>query len=303
MRNVRHIWKLTNSEEERAVLRGSMLLAGLALMLAVPAAAGDQPDQEKFLDRICHRMNVVSSIYGIPEGFLARLIWQESRFNPNAISPKGAQGIAQFMPGTAKIRGLDNPFDAQAAIVASAQYLSDLHLEFGSWGLAAAGYNAGEERVRRWMAGKSWLPLETQNYVAIITGYPPETWRDLQFTAINFRLSGEKGFKAACMELPVSYSAASIHVRSEHIVPIKAWGVQVASNFSRSVALSTFRRLQQRYGSMLGKQRPSLARRINRSFGTRSRYEVQIAAGTRQEGEQLCSRLRREGAACIVVRN
>jgi soluble lytic murein transglycosylase-like protein len=53
---------------------------------------------------------------GVPDDFFVRVIWQESRFNALAVSAKGAQGIAQFMPGTAGWRGLNNPFDVIAAL-------------------------------------------------------------------------------------------------------------------------------------------------------------------------------------------
>ena len=67
-----------------------------------------------------------------------RVIWQESPFNARAVSSKGAQGIAQFMPRTADWRGLSNPFDVIAALKASASYLRDLRDRFGNLGLAAA---------------------------------------------------------------------------------------------------------------------------------------------------------------------
>ncbi|TIP53605.1 MAG: lytic transglycosylase domain-containing protein, partial [Mesorhizobium sp.] len=63
---------------------------------------------------------------GLPKDFFARLIWKESRFDPNAVSPVGAEGIAQFMPGTAKMRGLANPFDIEQALPASAKYLAEM---------------------------------------------------------------------------------------------------------------------------------------------------------------------------------
>ena len=63
-------------------------------------------------------------------------------------------GIAQFMPGTAKLRGLEDPFHAITAIPASAAYLAKLRDEFGNLGLAAAAYNAGENRVARWRTGR-----------------------------------------------------------------------------------------------------------------------------------------------------
>jgi hypothetical protein len=106
-----------------------------------------------------------------------RLIWKESRFNPSAVSPKGAQGIAQFMPATAADRGLDDPFEPKSAIVHSASLLADLRQEFGNFGLAAAAYNAGAERVRGWLAGNSGLPYETQAYVEFVTGRAAEEWK------------------------------------------------------------------------------------------------------------------------------
>ena len=54
--------------------------------------------------------------YNVGAALLAAQIYAESNFNPNATSPAGAQGIAQFMPGTAALYGLDDPFDAPAAI-------------------------------------------------------------------------------------------------------------------------------------------------------------------------------------------
>jgi soluble lytic murein transglycosylase-like protein len=94
--------------------------------------------------------------------FFARVIWQESRFNAFAVSNKGAQGIAQFMPQTAGARGLADPFDPIQALHHSAGYLHELLTQFGNLGLAAAGYNAGPGRVSAWLAGKKGLPDETR---------------------------------------------------------------------------------------------------------------------------------------------
>ncbi len=93
----------------------------------------------------------------------------ESNFNPYAVSAAGAQGIAQFMPGTARAYGLDDPFDARAAIAAQAHMMSDLLRQFdGSASLALAAYNAGPAPV----AACDCIPPypETQAYVARILG-------------------------------------------------------------------------------------------------------------------------------------
>jgi hypothetical protein len=112
--------------------------------------------------------------HSIPVDFFLALIEQESSFNPNAVSVKGAQGIAQFMPATAAQRGLKNPFDPNEALFKSAELLRELNDIFGSWDLAAAAYNAGPERVKRWLTGKSTLPIETTQYVKAITQGHPE---------------------------------------------------------------------------------------------------------------------------------
>jgi soluble lytic murein transglycosylase-like protein len=112
---------------------------------------------------------------------LAAQLFAESNFNPNAGSPAGAQGIAQFMPATAAAYGLDNPYDPVASIDAQAHLMSDLLRQFGSAELALAAYNAGPGAV----GSCTCIPPypETQAYVAKImamldgagalTGGPP----------------------------------------------------------------------------------------------------------------------------------
>ena len=114
---------------------------------------------------------------GLPVEFLLRLLRQESGLNYQAVSRAGAQGIAQFMPGTAGERGLADPFNPYEAIPKSAELLKEHRAQFGSLGLAAAAYNAGPERVRTWLSGRSALPKETREYVARIIGRGADDWR------------------------------------------------------------------------------------------------------------------------------
>jgi soluble lytic murein transglycosylase-like protein len=97
---------------------------------------------------ICDALVVAAGENDLPVDFFARLIWQESRFDPTAVSRAGAQGVAQFMPATANSRGLADPFDPIESIAHSAKLLRDLRRELGNLGLAAAAYNAGPGRVR-----------------------------------------------------------------------------------------------------------------------------------------------------------
>jgi hypothetical protein len=124
----------------------------------------------------------------LPVVFFTNLIWQESRFNPTAVSRAGAQGMAQFMPKTAAAAGLNDPFDPSQALPASARLLRQLHDQFGNAGLAAAAYNAGPGRILKWLANRASLPRETRDYVATITGRPAEHWRSASADA-SFRPS------------------------------------------------------------------------------------------------------------------
>jgi hypothetical protein len=85
--------------------------------------------------------------WNLSAALLAAQLMAESNFNPFAVSPAGAQGIAQFMPATAASYGLDDPFDPVAAIDAQAHLMSDLIRQLGSPELALAGYNAGPGAV------------------------------------------------------------------------------------------------------------------------------------------------------------
>ncbi len=113
---------------------------------------------------------------GLPPDFLMRLVAQESGFNPSSVSKAGALGIAQFMPGTALLVGLRDPFDPVEAIPAAAKHLRDLRSRFENLGLAAAAYNAGAGRVTAWLAGRGNLPMETVNYVRAVTGRNASEW-------------------------------------------------------------------------------------------------------------------------------
>lgn len=138
--------------------------------------------------QLCAAVAFEAANNDLPIRFFSNLIEQESNFRHDVVSHKGAQGIAQFMPGTAAERGLGDPFDPIPAIGASAKLLADLHGRFGNLGLAAAAYNAGPQRVADWLAKQGGMPAETQHYVRRITGISVEEWARPQSRGREIRL-------------------------------------------------------------------------------------------------------------------
>ena len=121
---------------------------------------------------ICGLIAGNAEAVGMSKAFFARLIWKESRFDAAALSPVGAQGIAQFMPYTAAERGLSDPYDIAEAIRHSALYLRDLKAELGNWGLAAAAYNGGPNRVKA-LDGERRLPARRDRAIRQRHHLPP----------------------------------------------------------------------------------------------------------------------------------
>ena len=102
---------------------------------------------------------------GIPASLLAALLYHESRFEPDAVSSAGAEGIAQFMPATAAGMGID-PYDPTQAIDGAAQLLGSYTTEFGNYADALAAYDAGSSAVERYGGIPPYA--ETQAYVPAV---------------------------------------------------------------------------------------------------------------------------------------
>ena len=273
----------------------ALVLAALTLVALRPAAGDDRPP---LVAQVCTLIEAQADRHGLPADFLARLIWKESRFDPHALSPKGAEGIAQFMPATAAARGLADSFDLAQAIPASAAYLAELKTTFGNLGLAAAAYNAGEARVTRWLASGGFLPLETENYVLSILGEPADRFTERAYQAKVPPLDADLPFAEACRKLPVS-GTATVAMAT---VPVKPWGVQVAGHFRRDVAIRQWQRLEARHAATLGTQEPVVSH-VRTPRGRRGIHAVRIGAETRGEANAICAELRRAGAPCLVLRN
>ncbi len=335
----------------RAILALAILGAGVSI--SVPAAAQAAPKDESFDHAICRLIDEASAKEGLPTAFFTRLIWRESSFRPHVVSHAGAQGIAQFMPATARARGLDNPFDPASAIPASASLLADHLKQFGNLGLAAAAYNAGPGRVNRFLAGGG-LPLETRDYVRFITGRSAEQWAALKrrelvtlATPEDIGKSADNTGEQAALPLSPNPISSSADVKpatpTTSSVPLTApaedpsgaalfpaepclatlaslrkgmpapdgevnplfapWGVQISGNFSRSTALTSYRRVAERHSAVFGDLTPVIVATRMGGRGQRVFYRVRLPAQTRGEANALCNRLRKSGGACIVMPN
>src|SRR4051794_18874587 len=260
-------------------------------------------------EAMCLMIEAAARANSLPLEFFARVIWQESRFQSNAVGPvtrsgQRAQGIAQFMPGTASERRLLDPFDPVQALPKSAEFLSELRTQFGNLGLAAAAYNAGPRRVQDWLVGKGGMPAETRNYVLAITGTSVDDWA----AAGGSARPADRAPASGCRELMALLRRApnpfvtqlEQHVR---LSAARAWGVQLAAGFDRNRALAMYSRAMKRLGAVIGDQDPSLLGSVWRSRGTRTFYQVRIGADTRVAADDLCGRIRRAGGACLVLRN
>lgn len=112
-----------------------------------------------------------SAVTGVPKSVLLAVAWQESGFQPEAVSPKGAQGLMQFMPETWQRFGQGSPFDPQQAVLAGAKYLRYLYAKFHNWDLVFAGYNAGSQavvaygyRIPPYRQTEAYVPSVLQHY-------------------------------------------------------------------------------------------------------------------------------------------
>lgn len=282
----------------RRIVVPALLLCGA--LLHGSRAAADPPGRTRpvTIHRICDLIEAHSLRNGLPSAFFARLIWKESRFDPNALSPAGAQGIAQFMPGTARMRGLADPYDIDQAIPASARYLAELRRGFGNLGLAAAAYNAGESRVTRWLGSGGFLPLETEAYVLDVMGEPADNFTDAGHAETVPPLDPTLRFGDSCRRLPITLSA-TVPMAD---IAIKPWGIQVAGNFRRAVAVGQWQRLKERFPALLAAEEPVVSR-VRTPIGRSGIYAVRIGADDRASADAICRKLHSAGGSCVVLRN
>lgn len=274
---------------------------------APPAAPRDASSRADLRESVCLMIEAAARAYDLPVEFFARVIWQESRFQVNAVGPRtrngdSARGIAQFMPRTAAERGLLDPFDPVQALPKSAQFLRELKDQFGNLGLAAAAYNAGPTRVRGWLSGNRTLPAETRNYVAAITGISAEEWAKGGEREPVRKTVPDCGQMMALLKGAPNPFLEKLTERVK-LTAESPWGVQLSAGFSRDQVLAAYGRLETRYAGVLSGRDASILSSVFRSRGTRPFYQIRVGTDTRESANTICAGIRRAGGACMVLRN
>ncbi|WP_448950909.1 lytic transglycosylase domain-containing protein [Labrys neptuniae] len=278
-----------------------VLLAAFLVAAALTGFAGNgqaAARQESLNEAICRLIETSAAANDIPTEFFTRLIWRESSFRPHVISSAGAQGIAQFMPGTAAEWNLDDPFDPEKAIPASAAYLAALKQQFGNWGLALAAYNAGPKRLSDWLADGRYLPSETRAYVYFITHRSVDDWVSDD--------SSKTGQEPAAKQLDCLAVVTAVSKEVPQLLiegPYAPFGVQLSGNFSKTIAIASYERAAKRFPAILaGRETLILGTRMA-GRGRRAFYRVRLPARTLREAALLCDRLHKAGGSCAVLRN
>jgi hypothetical protein len=303
------LWPSLARTEDRAPAMTNIARPSVEELAIPPPKPDDAARESEAREAMCLMIESAARASSLPLEFFARVIWQESRFQSDAVGPvtrngQRAQGIAQFMPGTANERGLLDPFNPVQALPKSAEFLSELRDQFGNLGLAAAAYNAGPKRIQDWLAGSGYMPQETRNYVYAITGSSVDDWAA---AGRNGKMP-ERAPTSSCRELMALLKRAPnpfVTELEQHITlgAAKLWGVQLAAGFSRDKALAMYARAMKRLSAVIGDQDPSLLSSRLRSRGSSLFYQVRIGADTRPDADNLCNRIRHAGGACFVLRN
>ena len=160
-------------------------------------------------------------------------------------------------------------------------------------------------------AGRGGLPGETRGYVSIITGRTADDWAS---DARGERPDvAQEGPPTRCLVLVAAFRRGTDRRVMEAYVgpivgpieesPLAPWGVQVAGNFSKAIALASYARARERHASLLSDVTPMVIGTRIRSRGTHAFYRVRIPAATREAATDICGKLRKQGGVCVVLKS
>ncbi len=273
-----------------------------ASAVAEGSTAETQPtDPEATQKALCNLIETAATDNDIPVGFFTRLIWKESRFRHDAVSPKGAQGIAQFMPGTAMERGLEDPFDAVTAIPASANLLFDLNATLAISASPPPPTTPAATASTNGSTMPPPFPTRRATTCSRSPACPADKWADpgcRPNTSRKCRRSEKDCLKLAALLKSDPALALAPDIESAHA----PWGVQVAGGFSKTRAIDAYMQLSKRFASLFADRPPMIIGGRMPGRGPRSFYRIRVPVETRAEGEDFCGKLKRAGGSCVVLK-
>jgi hypothetical protein len=301
-------------DHHRDRLMSRLVVAVLILLAMAPGLAAQESDENsnpavtanngersrQAQQSICLLLESAAQANELPTEFFVRLIWQESRFRPQAVGPrtrsgKHALGIAQFMPGTAAERNLLDPLNPIEALPKAAEFLKELRGQFGNLGLAAAAYNAGPGRVRAWMAGAASMPGQTRAYVLAVTGNSVDEWA----AGGDVKSKNEDGINCSTLMAKLKQPPTTfLGALQQRVVAgaIQPWGAILVASQSRSEILDRYAALQRKFAAALADRDPIV---IERTRGRLPRYQV----SSRQAANDICKKIHAARGDCVVLRN
>lgn len=298
-----------------------LLLAALMLALPAPAPAQDAAEQSTAqaprnaapkrgpkapgadIPATCALIHSAALEEGIDPMVLARLLWDLSRFRPDALPrrPRGREalmkmprmgpGISALTAQDAAAVGLRDPYDPTEAIPAAARSLARKLRFYGNIGLAVAGYRLDHWRVRRFLAGGQDLPGPAADLVQRVTGTPLTLWRD----APPVRLIPDDAatFPERC---------AALAVPPPPPPPPPPWGVILDTSPDQSSAEAAAQRLTRRLDPVLAGQKVGVYQ-VLLPGRPEPVMSVQVGFEERAEAMRLCAQLRTAGLSCMVLKN
>ena len=217
-------------------------------------------------DDICHALEQSAAENALPVEFFARVIWQESRFDARAVSPKGAEGDRAIHAGDRQLARSRRSVRSYGILAALGGFLRELVDQFGNLGLTAAAYNAGPGRVSAWLTNHRPLSAETRNYVALVTGWTVDEWASSS--------PPEKAETTISQGVPCTRLANLIlapkQERQRIAAHIPRWGIQLAAHLSESTAWAIYRDRLKQLGSLIGDREPIVSIKKYRVWAGRS---------------------------------
>lgn len=243
---------------------------------------------------LCQMLEQTARHHFLDPGFLARLIWQDSRFELGRISAAKLVAEPQLNSDKPGLGDVSEHLNPAQIVERTGRYIAYLKQEDGNIGLAAMAYDAGERGAFGFMAGNVALRQRSVEFVKLVTGISAERWRNDPPDSHDFSLSPELDFMNACIALA---HGRALHPPGTKLDP---WGVQLGKIYPMNRAkLEHARRV--RSCPQISAQKVDYVAQQHRFAGRRALWMARIAQTGRDAALALCAEIRQSGCACRVV--